>query len=196
MCQFCDFTFFGLAEPQPAMLESYVAALKQGWSASNIRSTSGEQLAAIAADPDKFLADLVAPAGTVNLPDGRTVPRLPWRVRWMWDGEFCGAINLRWPEDKGGLPEHVLGHIGYSVVPWKRRHGYATRALRAILADAREVGLERVLLTTDPDNDGSQKVMLANGAERIGEIDDVVWGTGCKQLFEIRLGGGGSPGER
>ena len=24
-------------------------------------------------------------------------PRLPWLVRWMWDGELAGSINLRWP---------------------------------------------------------------------------------------------------
>ena len=48
----------------------------------------------------------------------------------MWDGEFCGSIGFRWQPGTTDLPRHVLGHIGYSVVPWKRRLGYATRGAR------------------------------------------------------------------
>ena len=33
--------------------------------------------------------------GTVTLGDGSVVPRLPSRVLWIWDGAFCGAVNLR-----------------------------------------------------------------------------------------------------
>jgi predicted acetyltransferase len=41
----------------------------------------------------------------------------------MWDGEFCGSIGLRWLPGTEELPPHCLGHIGYAVVPWKRRLG-------------------------------------------------------------------------
>ena len=61
------------------------------------------------------------------------------------------------------MPSHVLGHIGYSVVPWKRRRGYATRALGLILSDAHAEGLEYVEITTDLDNIASQRVIEANG---------------------------------
>jgi len=57
----------------------------------------------------------------------------------------------------------VLGHIGYSIVPWKRRLGHATAALGAFLPDVRELGLSYVELTTDVDNVPSQKVITANG---------------------------------
>ena len=57
----------------------------------------------------------------------------------------------------------MLGHIGYAVVPWKRRLGYATRALKQMLPEAREVGLPYVEITTDPDNVASQRVIEANG---------------------------------
>jgi predicted acetyltransferase len=49
------------------------------------------------------------------------------------------------------------------VVPWKRRRGYATAALGMILRDVPKRGLEYVELTTDPDNLGSQRVIVANG---------------------------------
>src|SRR5262249_2101957 len=77
--------------------------------------------------------------------------------------EFCGSIGFRWQRGTTALPPHCLGHIGYSVVPWKRGRGYATRALRLLLPDAKAEGLEYVELTTDPDNVASQRVITANG---------------------------------
>jgi predicted acetyltransferase len=82
----------------------------------------------------------------------------------MWDGEFCGSIGLRWVPGQPDVPRHVLGHVGYAVVPWKRGRGYAKQALAAILPEAKALGLEYVEMTTDPDNLASQRVMLANGA--------------------------------
>ena len=81
----------------------------------------------------------------------------------MWDGEFAGTINLRWQPGKHDLLPHVLGHIGYSVVPWKRRRGYATSAVRAILGDAAAEGLRWIEVTTDVDNLASQGVIEAAG---------------------------------
>ena len=60
----------------------------------------------------------------------------------MWDGEFCGSIGFRWQPGTSALPPYCLGHIGYSVVPWKQRRGYATKALALLLPDARKEGLD------------------------------------------------------
>ena len=89
--------------------------------------------------------------------------RLPSRDFWIVDGEFCGRIGLRFQRGTESLPPTALGHIGYSIVPWKRRRGYATEALRLILPVAREENLTRVLVTCDDDNEPSRKVILANG---------------------------------
>ena len=61
-----------------------------------------------------------------------------------------------------GPPPHCLGHIGYSVVPWKRGRGYATLALRELLGHAKAEGLRYVEITTRPANVPSQRVILAN----------------------------------
>jgi predicted acetyltransferase len=87
---------------------------------------------------------------------------------WIWDGEFCGSIGFRWQPGTSELPPHVLGHIGYAVVPWKRGQGYATEALGLMLPYARAEGLSYVEITTDPDNLGSQRVILANGGLLVG----------------------------
>jgi predicted acetyltransferase len=158
----------------PAMehlLPGYVAALERGWSPDNSRPEAAirEQLAQIAEDPAAFLRGMVDREGKgppIVMPDGSTRPRIPGFRKWMWDGEFCGSIGLRWQPGTSALPPHVHGHIGYAVVPWKRGRGYATRALELILADARAEGLEYVELNTHPDNVASQRVVTANGGVR------------------------------
>jgi predicted acetyltransferase len=157
-----------LVWPSREHLASYVAALERGWSPDNVRGVAAaeDELRRIATNADAFLASLVDRQATgepVVLLDGSTVRRLPGYRRWMWDGEFCGSIGLRWKPGTEELPPHCLGHIGYAVVPWKQRRGYATRALAAMLVHARAEGLRYVEIVTDPDNIPSQRVVEANG---------------------------------
>jgi predicted acetyltransferase len=140
--------------------------LGRGWSADSSRPVESgrEELAQIAADSDAFLAgmeDRQAIGRSVTLPDGSSVPRLPGFRRWLWDGEFAGNIGLRWQAGTTALPPHCLGHIGYAVVPWKQRRGYAKEALRLMLLEAAAVGLPFVEITTDADNLASQRVIEA-----------------------------------
>ncbi len=157
-----------LVVPSLDRLGGYADALRRGWSADNIRLevAAREELAKIAADPAAFVASLddrEAKGGPVTFPDGSKAPRLPGYRRWIWDDGFCGSIGFRWQKGTSALPPYVLGHIGYAIVPWKRRRGYATRALALLLEDARREGLDHVTLTTDVDNEPSQKVIVANG---------------------------------
>ncbi len=157
-----------LVRPGPEHLASYVAALERGWSPDNVRGAAAAQdeLRAIAADAAAFLESLEdreAAGNPIILLDGTAVPRLPGYRRWMWDGEFCGSIGVRWRPGTEDLPPTCLGHIGYAVVPWKRRKGYATLALGEILPGIRSEGLRYVELTTQPDNLASQRVIEQNG---------------------------------
>ena len=157
-----------LVRPQTEHLESYVSALRRGWSADNVRGAVAveEELQQIQENPAAFLEAMEDREGKgpmVKLPDGSEVKRLPGLRRWMWDGEFCGSIGLRWQPGTTELPPHCLGHIGYAVVPWKQGRGFATKALASILPEAWSVGLPFVEITTDPDNISSQRVIEANG---------------------------------
>ncbi|GFE67353.1 GNAT family N-acetyltransferase [Litoreibacter roseus] len=177
-----------LVRPAYDHLSAYRDALERGWSPNNLRPEAAqEQLIEIERDPDDFLSkmeDRSAQAGPVKLPDGSTVERLPSIRRWIWDTSFCGSIALRWRPDSNDLPPTCLGHIGYAVVPWRRGEGLATAALRAMLPEARDVGLSRLTITTDPENLASRRVIEKNGGQfvrqdtrpaQLGGGDDLVF---------------------
>ena len=157
-----------LVTPAEHYLESYVAALKRGWSPNNERglAAAADELAQIELDSKSFIESMDDREGNgppVKTPDGSFVPRLPGFRRWIWDGEFAGTIGFRWQRGTAELPPYCLGHIGYSVVPWKQRRGYATAALLRMLDEARLMDMPYIDITTDPDNLPSQKVILAAG---------------------------------
>jgi len=182
-----------LVWPSMEYLPGYVAALERGWSPDNVRGEAAaqENLERIARDPGAFVASLVdreAKGEPIRLADGSTVPRLPGYIRWMWDGEFCGSIGFRWQPGTEALPPHCLGHIGYAVVPWKRRRGYATRALGKILEDARAEGLRFVEITTTPDNLPSRRVIEANGGALVEEfVRPAALGGGAEVRYRVNL---------
>ncbi len=153
--------------PSDIELDGYVDAIDRGWSPNTIDAEAGlVEREHIRRDPVAFLASLVdreAAGAPIPMPDGSTAARLPGYRKWMWDGEFCGSIGLRWQPGTEALPPYVLGHVGYSVVPWKRRRGYATAAVRSICVDAAAEGLQWIEVTTDVDNLASQGVIVAAG---------------------------------
>lgn len=159
-----------LVTPDLERLPGYACALRRGWSPDNVRGEAArERLAAIEADAAGFVASLTdaeARGAPIALPDGSRVPRLPGLPdlhRWIWDGAFRGSIGLRWQPGTAALPPHVLGHIGYAVVPWKRGRGYARQALSLLLPEAAALGLPYVEITTAPGNVASQRVIEGCG---------------------------------
>jgi predicted acetyltransferase len=113
----------------------------------------------------EFVAELLRQGDTsVPPPAGWTHSSTYW---WADGDRYLGTIRIRHEL----LPSlmAVGGLIGYDVAPKERRLGHGTAMLRAALPIARSLGFERVLITCDPDNVGSRKVMENNGGIFEGE---------------------------
>lgn len=77
------------------------------------------------------------------------------------DEKFIGILSIR-----TRLTDNLLkygGHIGYAVNPkyWKMEYG--TKMLKLGLKRAKEIGINKVLITCDDDNVGSYKIIEKNG---------------------------------
>jgi ribosomal-protein-alanine N-acetyltransferase len=71
-----------------------------------------------------------------------------------------------------GPPEDGLVEIGFSVLPDWRRRGYATEAVRTLLAWAvQQPSVREVVARSDADNIGSAGVLEGAGFSRTGEAD-------------------------
>ena len=190
-------TRVSLRAPSVDLLGAYAAALRDGWSPNTVRNVAAEQLAAIAAGPAMVVAGLTARGGRIRIDDRREVDKIPDRVRWIFAGDepeapFVGAINLRWTEDEAGrpltaLPEHVLGHVGYSILPAFAGRGYATAALAAMLGEARALGLSQIEVTCDAGNAASRRVIEKNGGVLLESFLAPAYGSEPRLRFIIGL---------
>ncbi|WP_229400679.1 GNAT family N-acetyltransferase [Micromonospora okii] len=100
---------------------------------------------------------------TEPLENGRVRCTYRWIVE---DDQVLGGIALR-HELNDRLRQ--LGHIGYGIRPSARRRGLATWALGRMLGEAREVGLERVLIVCAADNMASARTIERHG----GELEEI-----------------------
>ncbi|MEU4426956.1 GNAT family N-acetyltransferase [Actinoplanes sp. NPDC024001] len=88
--------------------------------------------------------------------------------RWVVDGDrLLGTISLRHQLNEWLL--EVGGNIGYGIRPSERRRGLARFALREMLAEARRIGLDRVMISCDVDNPASARTIESCG----GVLEDV-----------------------
>ncbi|MEI5673920.1 MULTISPECIES: GNAT family N-acetyltransferase [unclassified Nocardioides] len=134
------------------------------------RDGSGDwQVPDFGPDPTTFAALLEIT--TAEADTSRELPEGHVHCDYFWvfaDTEMIGFVAVRHALDNEFL-RTLGGHVGYSVRPSYRRRGHATAALGLALDRARELGLERVLLTCDVDNVGSARTIESQG----GVLEDV-----------------------
>lgn len=152
-----------LLPPDLENLSGFEAALAASWSPDPRRADDEAYIAAelqrLRQDRATFLADL-GPGG-----ERRGAVPLTTHLFWIWEGEFCGSISLRFQPDTEELPPQVSGHVGYSVVPWKQGRGHATAALGLLRAVAGRQGLRRLVILCNEDNHASRRVIERNDGE-------------------------------
>lgn len=86
------------------------------------------------------------------------------------DNKIIGMINIRY-----NLTEYVEiygGHIGYGIRPTERCKGYNKINLYLGLLKARDIGLDKVLLTALDSNPASYKTILSLGGVLENKIPD------------------------
>jgi [ribosomal protein S5]-alanine N-acetyltransferase len=92
-----------------------------------------------------------------------------------------GHAGFHGPPDADGAVE-----VGYTVLPHLRGRGYATEALRALVADAAAVpGVRVVRASVSPDNAASLAVVRRVGFVHVGEQVDEE--DGLELVHELRL---------
>lgn len=153
-----------LAWPTTAVRESFLASEREDCLQ---RGLPTDWLDAAAADFGSYVAEQQGV---------RIRWQVPSTVFWYVSGQrYFGTLVIRHrltPE----LAE-AGGHVGYHVAPAWRRRGHATRMLAVGLGECRHLGLSRVLLTCDIDNEASRRVILANGGVPDGRArgEDRFW---------------------
>ena len=168
--------FMILVKPTHLHLQSYLRALESDWhdlpKGSSPESVKNK-IRDIQGDPNGFFTlfdDPQAKALPYLLPDQTVAYAVPSIRRWIWDDvgeQYCGTVSLRWQKGTTELPPHLMGHIGYTVVPWMQKKGYGSFALQEILKIASIQGLSAVQLVTDVSNVASNRVIEKNGGTLI-----------------------------
>lgn len=86
-----------------------------------------------------------------------------------------GVSKLRHSLTEGLLKRG--GHIGYGIIKEYRGKGYGQIMLKEILKEAKKMGIDSCLLTTNEDNMASRKVIEKNGGilEHIADNETHYW---------------------
>jgi predicted acetyltransferase len=105
-----------------------------------------------------YIEKLLSESEGKNLPEGYVPQTTYWLIN---NNEFIGRVSIRHK-----LSEYLLkegGHIGYDIRPAKRKLGYGKNILALALPKAKELGIDKVLVTCNETNVGSMKIIEANG---------------------------------
>ncbi|MFA5934659.1 MAG: GNAT family N-acetyltransferase [Candidatus Paceibacterota bacterium] len=108
---------------------------------------------------DEFILKLENAEKGIGLEEGY----VPYTYMFLVDDDkYIGTVSIR--HKLNDILKKEGGHIGYDVRPSERRKGYGTMILKLSLLIAKQIGLDRVMITCDDNNVASWKIMEKNGA--------------------------------
>lgn len=123
------------------------------------------------ADFEGFIKELRAEKGYPHQPYQEWVDPVPETVTWLVkDDKYIGTVDIRhrlnWHLEKWG------GHIHFVTRPTMRGMGFGKKMLLKAIPIANYLGIEKALITVDPDNIGAIRAIESCGAEFESETQE------------------------
>lgn len=117
-----------------------------------------------------FMGKEVSPQWLAQLHEAREAD--PWRFGFavldLATQKVIGVAGLKGPPDQNGTVE-----VAYGIVPGFEGRGFATAALRKLLAFlSRDSRVRTIRAHTLPLNNASGRVLIKNGFVNMGEVED------------------------
>ena len=117
------------------------------------------------------------------------VPTYRFRMVHAETRDELGSIRLS-PASTPHI-EMYAGHIGYTVHPPHRGRHFAARSVRLLVPLARQLGIDPLWITCDPDNFASQRTLQLAGARFTGVVtvpeDCIIARSGHPRKCRFRL---------
>ena len=110
-------------------------------------------------DPETYLINAENQSKGIDLPPGWVPHTRFWYI--LNNRRIIGTADMRHyltPD-----LEDLGGHIGYVVRPEERNKGYASSMLAAVIPEALDFDIKKLLITAASDNIASRKVIEKNG---------------------------------
>lgn len=169
--------------PEKKYAASFAEALREGMEITSIRD---DEIQRIENDFDRWWQEKNDLSKMVTLPDGTTVPRVPYSEWWLLDGkDMLGRVSLR--HSLTDFLHTYGGHIGYAVRASARRQGHGRAMINHALEAARNLGINPVLVTCRVDNEGSIRIIEGAGGVLENTIPHYIPGAADMRRYWITL---------
>jgi predicted acetyltransferase len=154
-----------LEKPSIEHRESYIEALAEFQAEGRYNFLDSDEVAAHFED---FIEKINSGKKNLHKPYADWVETVPETVLWLVkDNEFIGTLNIRhrlnWHLEKWG------GHVNFIIRPSMRGIGFGKKILQKGMPYICYLGIDRALLTVDPEDDAAVKIVEFCG----GELEDV-----------------------
>ncbi len=149
--------------PSTNVFGSYIAALHEGFRRGIGETKTEDEIQNIENDFETYIKSLNAPPdGTFKAPNGEEFEKVPYETLWLvCDDIFIGEVSFR--HELNGFLHEYGGHVGYGIRPSLEGLGFGTLALKLTKERAAQRGMDKLLITCDPDHTASEKIILRNG---------------------------------
>jgi predicted acetyltransferase len=150
-----------LVKPSVEYKESYLEALKEYHEEGKYLY---QDIAQLTDNFSTFVNALNTERGYPHQPHQEWVEPVPETIAWLVkDDNYIGTVDIRhrlnWHLEKWG------GHIHATIRPSWRNKGFGKKLLLKAMPIANYLGIEKALLTVEPDNKGAIQILEACGAE-------------------------------